>query len=67
MQSRLWPEWASAKRVRLSIGYRLPATSYPLPALYPAPCTLYPKSMLSDLEFAYAPVRDKVRGLREYL
>lgn len=24
-------------------------------------------TMLSDLEFAYAPVRDKVRDLREYL
>ncbi len=25
------------------------------------------KHMLSDLEFAYSPVREKVRDLREYL
>ncbi len=26
-----------------------------------------PSIVLNDLEFAYAPVRDKVRDLREYL
>jgi hypothetical protein len=25
------------------------------------------KDMLSDLEYSYSPVRDKVRDLREYL
>ena len=25
------------------------------------------KDMLSDLEYSYSPVRDKVRALREYL
>jgi len=27
----------------------------------------YTRNMLSDLEFAYSPVREKVRDLREYL
>jgi hypothetical protein len=27
----------------------------------------YTKAMLSDLEFSYSPVREKVRALREYL
>jgi hypothetical protein len=37
--------------------------------VHKAKCTnaLKSKHMLSDLEYSYSPVRDKVRDLREYL
>ncbi len=39
---------------------KLTATNFRLNALES-------KDMLSDLEYSYSPVRDKVRDLREYL
>jgi hypothetical protein len=39
---------------------KLTATNFRLNALKS-------KDMLSDLEYSYSPVRDKVRDLREYL